>query len=192
METKTVKVLAAVFVALTIVMAGLFFYEYSAANRNESNYNSLQSSYSSQQASVVLNSAYSHWDYIAIENTSLLAPQYMNNATLHWIGGPLSGTYTGIGNITSTWNRFFGLWSAVWFYAEAPPTVTINGNVANVSATIQFVVQNSANMSQFKYINVSYDLLYYNTGFVTGSGMPVFQIFKEVFQITGTNALNKV
>ena len=333
MDSKSIKVVAAVFVALTIVMAGLFFYEYSAASRSKNSYSNLQSTYSSQQASVVLNSAYSHWDYIAIENSSLISPQYMDNATLHWIGGPLSGTYSGVTNITSTWNRFFGLWSAVWyytesppavsvsgnvatvtslnqfiltpvantnqaqylnisytlnyeensgkwlinyetwhivgsgyvsaaqqfvlqnyvenlafshwnniaienntsvmkqydsnatlkwiggplngtysgiaqinttwnkfftawsavwFYAETPPSITLKGNVANVSANVQFVVQNSANLSQFKYINVSYDILYYNTGFETTSGMPVFQIFKEVFQITGTNTLNKV
>jgi len=333
MESKSVRFIAVIFIVLTIVMAGLFFYEYSASKNYESKYASLQSSYSGQQSSVVLSEAYSHWDYIAIENSSLLRTQYEPNATLHWIGGPLSGTYRGVNNITSTWNkffglwsaiwyytelpptvslngnnaivtslnqfvltpftypnqvqylnisytinyglingswlinsetwhivgsgyvspgqqfviqnyvenlafshwnniaienntlvmeqyganatlkwiggplngtysgisqinetwsRFFGLWSAVWFYAQAPPSVTIKGNVANVSANIQFVVQNSANLSQFKYINVSYTILYYNSGFMTSSGMPLFYIYYEVFHITGTNALNKI
>ena len=333
MNSKTIMYVAAVFIALTIIMAGLFVFEYSAASSQKASYNSVKADYQNQQSSVVLNNAYAHWDYIAIENASLLKPQYLGNATLHWIGGPLTGTYTGVQNITSvwnrffglwsavwyytesppavmvsgsmatvtslnqfvltpytasiqtqylnisysltymkennswailsetwhivgsgfisptqqfvlsnyvgnlafshwnniaiennttvmqqyesnatlhwiggplngtysgisqintTWNRFFGLWSAVWFYAEAPPTVTLAGNTANVSADVQFVVQNAANTSQFKYINVSYDIMYYNTGFSTSHGLPEYMIYDETFRITGSNVLSKI
>ena len=333
MNSRTIMYVAAVFIALTIIMAGLFVFEYSAAASGKTSYNSIKADYQNQQSSVVLNDAYAHWDYIAIENASLLKPQYLGNATLHWIGGPLTGTYTGDQNITSvwnrffglwsavwyytvsppavmvsgssatvtslnqfvltpyaasiqaqylnisysltymkennswsilsetwhivgsgfisptqqfvlsnyvgnlafshwnniaiennttvmqqyesnatlhwiggplngtysgisqintTWNRFFGLWSAVWFYAEAPPVVTLSGNTANVSADVQFVVQNAANTSQFKYINVSYDIMYYNTGFSTSHGLPEYMIYDETFRITGSNVLSKI
>ena len=33
---------------------------------------------------------------------------------------------SGLNSIESTWNKFFGLWSAVWFYSEAPPLITVN------------------------------------------------------------------
>lgn len=333
MDAKTLKVISAVFVSLTIVMAGLFVFEYTGLSTEKTSYNGLRTSYDKQQSSVVLNDAYAHWDYIAIENSSLLMPQYMDNATLHWIGGPLTGTYSGVGNITTTWNKFFGLWSAVWyytvtppsvtvngnrsivtsnnqfvltpvanqtqvqylnisytldymasggnwsiysetwhivgagfmssseqfvnsnyveslafshwnniaiennttvmqeyksnatlhwiggplngiysglaqinttwnkffglwsavwFYAESPPNVTINGNMANVNATVQFIVQNAANASQFKYINVSYDIMYFNNGFSAKTGMPQYMIYNEVFHITGSNTINKL
>ncbi|MHB8359891.1 MAG: nuclear transport factor 2-like protein [Thermoplasmataceae archaeon] len=333
MDLKALKVISAVFIALTIVMAGLFVFEYSGLNSERTSYNGLQTSYDTQQGSVILKNAYAHWDYIAIENSSLLQTQYTDNATLHWMGGPLTGTYTGVNNITSTWNkffglwsavwyytvtppavtvngntatvissnqfiltpvanqtqtqylnisytldymvnggnwsiysetwhivgagfvsaseqfvnsnyieslafshwnniaiennttvmqeyepnatlhwvggplngtysglseinttwnRFFGLWSAVWFYAESPPVITISGNTANVNATVQFIVQNAANTSQFKYINVSYDIMYFNNGFSAKSGMPQYMIYNEVFHITGSNTVNKL
>ena len=79
---------AAVFIALTIIMAGLFVFEYSAASSQKTSYNSVKADYQNQQSSVVLNNAYAHWDYIAIENASLLKPQYLGNATLHCSHGP--------------------------------------------------------------------------------------------------------
>ena len=333
MNEKYLKMVLAVFVVLTVVMAGLFVFEYSNAGNEKSNYNNLQTNYATQQSKIVLDNAYSHWDYIAIENVSLLKAQYSSNATLHWIGGPLAGTYSGITNITATWNKFFGLWSAVWyytvtpptvsvsgrdamvvssnqfvltpvsssqqvqylnvsytlnyfqsgnswmiyhetwhivgagfvspaqqfveknyvnslafthwnniaiennttvmeqyetnatlhwiggplngtysglakinttwnkffglwsavwFYSESPPIVTLSGRTANVNATVQFIVQNAANTSQFKYINVSYDIMYYNTGFTTSNGMPQFMIYNEIFHITGSNTISEI
>ena len=333
MNRKQMTIVAAVFIALTIIMGGLFVYEYSTNTHESQNYNTLNASYVKQQSSVVLNDAYAHWDYIAIENASLLEPQYLNNATLHWIGGPLSGTHAGIQNINATWNkffglwssvwyytvsppavsvsgnlalvtsqnqfvltpvanttqvqylnvsyvlhyvgvngnwsitnetwhivgagfvsqsqqsalsnyagnlafshwnniaiennttvmqqyasnatlnwmggplngtysgtseinatwnRFFGLWSAVWFYAESPPSVTVGGNVANVSANVQFVVQSSTNASQFKYINVTYNILYYNMGFSMAKGLPNYMIYSEIFKITGAGSLSSL
>jgi hypothetical protein len=48
-------------------------------------YSTLYSEYKNQQVDVVLAAAMSHWNDIAIENVSLVAPQYLPNAH------PLSG-----------------------------------------------------------------------------------------------------
>ena len=94
MDSKALKILAAVFVATTVGFAGLFAFEYSAYSSTQGSYSNLQGSYSNLvttydnvQGSVVLKNAFSHWDDIAIENLSLVMPQYVSNATLHWIGG---------------------------------------------------------------------------------------------------------
>lgn len=157
---RAMTVIAAVFIALTIIMAGLFVLEYSAHNAEGSKYSSLQSSYSAQQKSVVLNDAYSHWNYISIENSTLVKGQYSSNATLDWIGGPLNGTYSGPSAIQGTWNKFFHAWSSVWYYTEAPPAVSVNGNSAKVSSENQFVLTPSGNGTQAQYIDVNYTLNY--------------------------------
>lgn len=162
MNTKAITIVAAVFIALTIIMGGLFAYEFSTAGSEKTTYNNLHANYEGQQSSVVLDKAYAHWDYIAIENSSLLAPQYLGNATLHWIGGPLAGTYNGAKNITSLWDRFFGIWSAVWYYTVSPPSVTISGSMATVTSENQFILTPFSNSSQTQYLNVSYSLTYMN------------------------------
>ena len=47
-----------------------------------------QESYEYDQVS---NLAFSHWNNIAIENTSLVMHQYASNSTLHWVNGALKG-----------------------------------------------------------------------------------------------------
>jgi len=178
MDQKNLKIISAVFIALTVVMAGLFVLEYSDSNSERTSYNGIQSSYDAQQSSVVLKDVYAHWDYIAIENSSLLQTQYADNATLHWIGGPLTGTYTGISNISSTWNKFFGLWSAVWYYTVTPPTVTVNGNTATVLSDNQFVLTPVNNQIQVQYLNISYTLNYMSSG---GN----WSIYSETWHIIG-------
>ncbi|MGP6220721.1 hypothetical protein [Caldiplasma sukawensis] len=162
MEIKTLKYLAGLFIALTIVMAGVAVFEYSSYSAKSSDYSSLKTNYNSQQASVVLDAAYSHWNYISIENSSLLNNQYESNATLTWIGGPLAGKYMGESNIISTWNKFFNAWSAVWFYTINPPSVSVSGNEAYVNSLNQFIVTPANNQNQVQYINVSYTLNYTN------------------------------
>ena len=136
--------------------------------------------------------AFSHWNNIAIENNTTVMEQYLPNATLNWVGGPLNGTYHGNAAINETWNKFFAMWSAVWFYSEMPPVITVSGNMANVEATIQFVVQNSQNLSQFEYINVSYSITYMQTGFNSHNGSMQYMIYNEIFKITGKGALESV
>ncbi|HLI46641.1 MAG TPA: nuclear transport factor 2 family protein [Geobacterales bacterium] len=145
------------------MLAGLTAYYYMQYSTVNTNYETLNSQYSNQQSYVVLSDALSHWNYISIENLSLLAKQYTTNATLDWVGGALSGTYNGISSIESVWNKFFGLWSAVWFYA-INPSVTVNENTANVSALVQFVVTPAKENYQVQYLNIDYKLDYINTG----------------------------
>jgi len=158
MKQKAIKIIAAVSVALFVVMAGLFAYEASGFNRQSSSYTSLQNAYNAQQKSVVLGEAYAHWDYIAIENSSLLSKQYTSNAELRWIGGPLTGNYTGSNNITGVWNKFFTLWSAVWYYTITPPTVSVSGDHASVTSQNQFVLTPFSNQTQVQYLNISYTM----------------------------------
>ncbi|MGC8609649.1 MAG: hypothetical protein ACP5UV_07265, partial [Thermoplasmata archaeon] len=136
--------------------------------------------------------AFSHWNNIAIENLSLVMQQYRSNAVLYWVNSTLNGTYSGYAAINSTWEKFFSLWKAVWFYAESPPEITLKDGRAYVNATVQFVVENNSNV--FKYINVSYSIIYQNAGFDFKTGTFNFQIIQEVFNvINGTpKPLNQV
>ncbi len=136
--------------------------------------------------------AFSHWNNIAIEDNTTVMQEYAANATLHWANGALKGNYTGLSQINTTWNKFFGLWSAVWFYSEAPPTVTLHGNRATVNTTIQFIVQNASNSSDFKYINVTYGIEYYNIGFNPTTGQNQYMIIYENFDNTALNPISKV
>ena len=132
---------------------------------------------------VILDQAFAHWDYIAIENSTLLAPQYTTNATLKWIGGPLSGTYTGLSSIESTWNRFFSLWSAVWFYTEEPPVVSTSGGTYTVNATVQWVLTSFATPEQVNTIVTNYTLYMHYFG-----GKPL--ITMEIWHIVGVGILS--
>lgn len=136
--------------------------------------------------------AFNHWNNIAIQNNTTVLDEYAPNATLYWIGGPLNGTYTGLTEINTTWNKFFGLWSAVWFYTESPPTIMVNGNVITVNATVQFIVQNMNNKSQFEYINVTYGIKYYDSGFNLANGNFRISIVQEMFEISGKGPLSTV
>lgn len=133
------------------------------------------------QSAYVLSVAYSHWDAIAIENTSLLAPQYASTAVLHWVGGPLSGTYSGTSPILNTWNRFFGIWSAVWFYAESPPVVSVVGGTAQVNALLQFPLTPFANPTDVQALTINYTLALVATP--TG-----WIIQQETWDIVGTTS----
>ncbi|MCL5731512.1 MAG: hypothetical protein M1605_05310 [Candidatus Thermoplasmatota archaeon] len=146
----------------------------------------------SYEYSQISNLAFTHWNDIAIENTSLVMQEYASNATLHWTNGPLKGNYTGTSEINATWSRFFAMWSAVWFYSESPPVIMISGSMATVESTIQFVVQNSSNLSQFDYINVTYTIQYYDLGFNSSSGVLNFAIVNEIFDNTEIGPLSKV
>ncbi|MGC8608622.1 MAG: hypothetical protein ACP5UV_01990, partial [Thermoplasmata archaeon] len=124
----SVKIFLGVAVALVIVFAGAFGYADYANSQASANYRQSTDINHALQPDAVLGAAFEHWNNIAIENTSLVAPQYLDNATLQWIGGPLSGTYTGLSSINTTWNRFFNLWSAVWIYSVSQPTVSVSGS----------------------------------------------------------------
>lgn len=149
----------------------------------ESNVQSLKNELSSNQSQVVMNQAFAHWDYISIENSSLLSSQYESNATLKWIGGPLTGTYTGSGNITNVWNKFFSLWSAVWFYTPSVPVVSVSGNSSSVVSDVQFVLTASNTPLEVDNLNISYVLDFHN---VNGKWL----ISNEIWQITEHGAIS--
>lgn len=47
-----------------------------------------------------------HFKAIASGNVSSIMSQYSPDATFHWIGGPLDGSYTGTKAIESVWKKF--------------------------------------------------------------------------------------
>jgi hypothetical protein len=147
------------------------------------NISQLNTDLQNNQTNVVLDQAFAHWDYIAIENATLLAPQYTPNATLMWIGGPLTGTYSGLNSIESTWNKFFGLWSAVWFYTESPPVVATSGGIYTVSATVQWVLTSLATPQQVNTIVTNYTIEMHYFG-----GKPL--IVMEVWHIISVGVLS--
>ncbi len=147
------------------------------------NISQLNTDLQNNQTNVVLDQAFAHWDYIAIENATLLAPQYTPNATLMWIGGPLTGTYSGLNSIESTWNKFFGLWSAVWFYTESPPVVATSGDIYTVNATVQWVLASLATPQQVNTIVTNYTIEMHYFG-----GKPL--IVMEVWHIIGVGVLS--
>jgi len=78
-----------------------------------------------------------HFQAIGSGDTVLLARGYADNAQLHWIGGPLDGTYTGIDAIRGVWEKFTK--------AQGPLKVTVdkleeaaNPKGAMVTANVQF------------------------------------------------------
>lgn len=78
-----------------------------------------------------------HFQAIGSGDTSLLARGYADNAQLHWIGGPLDGTYVGAANISGVWEKFTK--------AQGPLKVgvdkleeSVNPKGATVTANVQF------------------------------------------------------
>jgi len=182
---KPVMVALIVSIVLVVVFAGAFGYaDYTNAKTN-ANYQNAVNTANGFKPSAVLGAAFEHWDFIAIENTTLVASQYLPNATLQWIGGPLSGTYTGISEINATWNKFFGLWSAVWLYTVNPPVTSVSGNTAQVTAPVQFVLTPYGVNNTVDYINVSYTLNFMKSG-------TSYYIYSEVWHITGTGVIAQI
>ncbi|MGC8558935.1 MAG: hypothetical protein ACP5NC_08135 [Nitrososphaeria archaeon] len=143
-------VLSIIAIILLITTAGFAYMYYSEVGIASSNANTAQQ-YKSQASSlqsqlqvampaIALSTAMSHWNNIAIENPSSITAQYSPNAELKWIGGPLTGTYTGTQQISSVWTKFSNLYEYVVWYAEVPPTVTVSGTHASVFGQLQFVV----------------------------------------------------
>jgi hypothetical protein len=140
-------------------------------------YSTLYSEYKNQQVDVVLAAAMSHWNDIAIENVSLVAPQYLPNATLKWVGGPLSGTYSGISSIESVWNKFFNMYETVYWYTIIPPSVVmVSPGVYKAVGYVQFLVAPTAAPINVFVLNVTEVLTYVNTS----SG---YEIESEVWEV---------
>ena len=76
------KSLTVFFVVLTVIFAGSFVAAYASASTNGGNYAQEVTNYDNQQGAVVLKQALSHWNDIAIENSTLVMSEYTGNATL--------------------------------------------------------------------------------------------------------------
>ncbi|AFZ70040.1 hypothetical protein Calag_0259 [Caldisphaera lagunensis DSM 15908] len=148
-----------------------------------SSYNSLSSSYkklalqfNGQQPQVVLALAMSHWNDIAIENASLVIQEYAPNAVLHWIGGPLAGTYNGVSQITNVWNKFFNTYETVYWYTIIPPSVTqINSTTYQVTGYAQFFVAPTSDPLNLLVLNVTEMLTYQ---YINGQYMLTNEVWK--------------
>jgi anaerobic ribonucleoside-triphosphate reductase len=68
---------------------------------------------------------------------------------------------------------------------EEKELLGVNGNSATVNATLQFLVQDSANHSKYDYINVSYSLNYYSSALNPHTGLPQYMLVGELFDLTG-------
>ena len=136
-------------------------------------------------ASYALGLAYDHWNDIALENSTLVMSQYASNASLYWDHGSLNGYYNTTATINSTWSKFFSAWSSVNYTTVTSPVVAINGNSATVNATLQFLVQDSANHSKYDYIDVTYSLDYYSSALNPHTGLPQYMLVGELFDLTG-------
>ncbi len=53
-------------------------------------------------------SAQAHFKAIDGGQVDALMAQYHDQATLHWVGGPLDGTYTGKEQLREVWSKFTG------------------------------------------------------------------------------------
>lgn len=78
-----------------------------------------------------------HFQAIGSGDLAVLMRGYADNAQLHWIGGPLDGTYSGVDSIRGTWEKFTK--------AQGPLKVTVdkleeaaNPKGATVTANVQF------------------------------------------------------
>jgi len=111
-------------------------------------------------AQSALAASMAHWNYIAIENTTLIDSSYSPSATLHWVGGPLTGTYAGMAQIGKVWTKFTGLYETVYWYTIVPPVVTqVNSSYYSVSAPVQFLVAPASMPEEIFVLNVSESLL---------------------------------
>ncbi len=79
--------------------------------------------------------AQNHFKAIASGNVTMIMSQYAPNATLHWIGGPLDGSYAGTKAIQSAWTKFSGANSKLTekvddiMVATNPDGMTVTANV---------------------------------------------------------------
>lgn len=159
------KIVAAIVVIVVLVAStGYLAFAYGTASSklssDQSTLSQLETQLSSAQSQVPLALAMSHWNNIAIENVTSIMQEYAPNATLHWVGGPLTGTYTGTSQISSTWTKFTNLYEAVFWYAITPPTVVKTSSGYTVMAPLQFVVTPASDPIHTYILNVTETLDY--------------------------------
>ncbi|MDG7037011.1 MAG: hypothetical protein JRN32_02850 [Nitrososphaerota archaeon] len=153
-------VIAVVFIITTGIFASMYYSQttaYSAQITSEKGkISQLSGTLSDYSSSAALATAMSHWNNIAIENVNPIVQQYESNATLKWVGGPLSGIYVGTGQIGSVWTKFTSLYETIYWYTITPPAVTqINSSYYVVTAPVQFFVAPTSNPESLLVLNVT-------------------------------------
>jgi len=186
---KTTEIILSVIAIILLITTAGFAYMYysevgiasnnaNTAQQYKSQVSSLQSQLQGTMPAIALSTAMSHWNNIAIENPSSITAQYSPNAQLKWVGGPLTGTYTGTQQISSVWTKFSNLYETVYWYAVTPPVVSaINQGNYSVTAPVQFVVAPSADPQNVFVLNVTETLT-----ISTSSGMNG-QIISEIWKV---------
>jgi hypothetical protein len=162
MDTKFVA--AIIVIVVLAASTGYFAFAYGSTNSklssDQNTLSQVQSQLMGAQGQDALAQAMSHWNNIAIENVTSIMSEYASNATLHWVGGPLTGTYTGLSEISSTWTKFTNLYEAVFWYAIVPPTVVKTNSGYTVQAPLQFVVTPTDDPIHTYILNVTETLDY--------------------------------
>jgi hypothetical protein len=163
--TMDTKLVAAIIVIVVLAAStGYLTLAYGTASSklslDQNTLGQVEAQLSSAQSQVPLALAMSHWNNIAIENVTSIMQEYASNATLHWIGGPLTGTYTGTSQISTTWTKFTNLYEAVFWYAITPPTVVKTASEYTVMTPLQFVVTPASDPIHTYILNVTETLDY--------------------------------
>jgi len=176
-STVVLAVIAVVFIITTGVFASMYYSQAATISYDNSQISQLEKSVSSYSAAAALAAAMSHWNNIAIENVNPIVQQYEPNAVLKWVGGPLSGTYSGTQQISSVWTKFTNLYETVYWYTIVPPTVTqVNSSYYMVTAPVQFFVAPASNPQALVVLNVTETL-------VLAGNSQSFMIANEVWSV---------
>ncbi len=101
-------------------------------------------------AEVPANLARQHLDSIAAGDVAKITSQYNASTSLHWVGGPLNGTFIGPQQLSEVWGKFAK--------AQAPLKVAIkdmkeSGNPAGTTVTAD-VVFTGKNTLKIRYVMV--------------------------------------
>jgi hypothetical protein len=181
-----------VFIIITIILAGITFYQYTNYQTQyssiESQYTTLKSEYSdlsskyaglskSYNETLIKYLAYDHWISIASKNIDSLMSQYSNNAVVYWFKGPLAGNYTmtsvmkgptysapNATNIKTLWLVFFNNNPAIIKIHGF--SISLTGNNAVAKAQVSFIFTSGPRAGTTLNINYELDYTYVNGNWV--------------------------
>ena len=83
-------------------------------------------------ASMTAPDAQMHFKAIANANLSGIMGQYTPDASLHWIGGPLNGTYSGTKEIRAVWTKFIHVMGKM---TEKASNIRVAGDAKGMTVT---------------------------------------------------------
>lgn len=160
---KLWKFVSIAFISVSVVLAGILFYQYSSY---QSQYSTLSKSYNE---ALIANLAYAHWLAISSNNIDSLMSQYSENAIVYWFKGPLAGNYTMTSvvrgptnsvpeakDIKSLWLAFFNNKPAIMKIENLSVNITENKAVAK--ALVSFIFTGGPRTGTV--LNINYELDY--------------------------------